>query len=52
MALFAVATEPFLRGFLKLENGVPSHDTFSRLFRCLPWVDTAFEAKPYDLFTI
>ena len=33
MALFAEAKEPFLRGFLKLENGVPSHDTFSRLFR-------------------
>ena len=33
MALFAKAKEPFLRGFLKLENGVPSHDTFSRLFR-------------------
>ena len=27
------AKEPFLRGFLKLANGVPSHDTFSRLFR-------------------
>jgi hypothetical protein len=24
-----------LRGFLKLENGVPSHDTFSRQFRQL-----------------
>jgi predicted transposase YbfD/YdcC len=35
MALFAVAKEPFLRGFLKLEHGVPSHDTFSRLFRLL-----------------
>ena len=35
MALFAAAKEPFLRGFLKLKNGVPSHDTFSRLFRCL-----------------
>jgi hypothetical protein len=33
--LFAKAKEPFLRGFLKLENGVPSHDTFSRLFRRL-----------------
>jgi hypothetical protein len=30
MALFAKAKEPYLRGFLKLENGVPSHDTFSR----------------------
>ena len=35
MALFAKAKEPFLRGFLELKNGVPSHDTFSRLFRCL-----------------
>jgi len=35
MALFAKAKEPFLRGFLKLENGAPSHDTFSRLFRNL-----------------
>ena len=33
MAAFAVAKEPFLRSFLKLENGLPSHDTFSRLFR-------------------
>jgi hypothetical protein len=35
MARFAEAKEPFLRGFLKLENNVPSHDTFSRLFRLL-----------------
>ena len=35
MARFAAAKEPFLRGFLKLENGLPSHDTFSRLFRQL-----------------
>ena len=35
MALFAKAKEPFLRSFLKLENGLPSHDTFSRLFRLL-----------------
>jgi predicted transposase YbfD/YdcC len=35
MALFAKAKEPYLRGFLKLENGPPSHDTFSRLFRNL-----------------
>ena len=35
MGLFAKSKEPFLRGFLKLENGVPSHDTFSRLFRTL-----------------
>ena len=35
MGLFARAKEPFLRGFLKLSNGLPSHDTFSRLFRRL-----------------
>jgi predicted transposase YbfD/YdcC len=35
MALFAVAKEPFLRGFLTLKHGPPSHDTFSRLFRLL-----------------
>ena len=35
MARFAAAKEPFLRGFLRLENGLPSHDTFSRLFRLL-----------------
>lgn len=35
MGLFARSKEPFLRTFLKLENGVPSHDTFSRLFRML-----------------
>lgn len=35
MALFAKSKEPFLRSFLKLENGVPSHDTFSRLFRMM-----------------
>ena len=35
MARFAKAKEPFLRGFLELKNGLPSHDTFSRLFRLL-----------------
>jgi predicted transposase YbfD/YdcC len=35
MAEFAAAKEPFLRGFLQLKNGLPSHDTFSRLFRHL-----------------
>jgi len=35
MALFAKSKEHYLRGFLKLENGPPSHDTFSRLFRNL-----------------
>jgi predicted transposase YbfD/YdcC len=35
MALFAREKEGFLRQFLKLENGLPSHDTFSRVFRLL-----------------
>ncbi len=35
MALFGRAKEPFLRRFLRLEGGVPSHDTFSRIFRLL-----------------
>lgn len=35
MGLFAKAKEPFLRSFLRLKNGTPSHDTFSRLFRAL-----------------
>jgi hypothetical protein len=35
MAVFAEAKEPFLRSILTLANGLPSHDTFSRLFRNL-----------------
>lgn len=35
MAEFAAAKETFLRGFLTLKHGLPSHDTFSRLFRML-----------------
>lgn len=35
MAVFAVAKEPFLRSIITLSNGLPSHDTFSRLFRNL-----------------
>jgi predicted transposase YbfD/YdcC len=32
---FAVDREALFRSFLKLENGLPSHDTFSRLFRLI-----------------
>jgi predicted transposase YbfD/YdcC len=42
MADFGEAKEPFLRRFLRLEGGVPSHDTFSRIFRRLD--PDAFEA--------
>jgi len=35
MALFGKSKERFLRQFLRLRHGIPSHDTFSRLFRHL-----------------
>ncbi|OIQ77712.1 transposase DDE domain protein [mine drainage metagenome] len=35
MEEFGRAKEPFLREFLRLKHGVPSHDTFSRVFRLL-----------------
>jgi predicted transposase YbfD/YdcC len=35
MADFGEAKEPFLRQILRLEHGIPSHDTFSRVFRLL-----------------
>ena len=35
MAVFAEAKQEFLGRFLPLRNGVPSHDTFSRVFRQL-----------------
>ena len=33
IAEYGTEKESFLRGFLKLPNGVPSHDTFTRVFR-------------------
>jgi predicted transposase YbfD/YdcC len=35
MAEFGAAKEPVLRQFLSLRHGIPSHDTFSRVFRRL-----------------
>ena len=35
MALFGRAKEEYFRLFLRLPHGIPSHDTFSRLFRLL-----------------
>jgi predicted transposase YbfD/YdcC len=35
MAEFGQAKEGLLRVFLRLEHGIPSHDTFSRVFRLL-----------------
>lgn len=42
MADFGAAKEGLLRQFLRLEHGIPSHDTFSRVFRILDPI--AFEA--------
>jgi predicted transposase YbfD/YdcC len=41
MALFGRSKEKLLRQFLRLEYGIPSHDTFSRVFRALD--SAAFE---------
>lgn len=53
--LFSEMNEEWLREFLTLENGIPSHDTFSRVFRMLDpvelgdrllaWVDAVHEQK-------
>ncbi len=42
MAVFGRAKEPLLRSILSLPHGVPSHDTFARIFRMLD--PEAFEA--------
>lgn len=46
-AEFAEDREPLLREFLRLENGLPSHDTFSRVFRLL---DPAAFARAFEAF--
>lgn len=50
-AEFAEDREALLREFLRLENGLPSHDTFSRVFRLLDpdAFGRAFEAFLGDL---
>jgi hypothetical protein len=35
MELFGDTKEPWLRTFLELPHGIPSHDTFNRLFTAL-----------------
>lgn len=47
LAGFAGDREPLLRGFLRLENGLPSHDTFSRVFRLL---DPAAFGRAFEAF--
>ena len=50
-AEFGEDREPLLREFLRLQNGLPSHDTFSRVFRLLDAAafGRAFEALLADL---
>lgn len=49
-AEFAKSKEEFLRQLLALEHGVPSHDTFSRVFRILD--PRAFEAAFRDFISL
>ena len=35
IALYGTQKEPFLRTFLELPNGIPSHDTFNRVLKFL-----------------
>lgn len=42
MELYAQEKEAFLRSFLKLPNGIPSHDTFNRVF-------SAIDSKQFEL---
>jgi predicted transposase YbfD/YdcC len=46
-AEFAEDREPLLREFLGLKNGLPSHDTFSRVFRLL---DPAAFGRAFEAF--
>ena len=48
IALFGRAKETLLRTILLLEHGIPSHDTFSRVFRILD--PNSFE-KVFQRFT-
>jgi predicted transposase YbfD/YdcC len=48
MEEFGKAKEPLLRQFLKLEYGIPSHDTFTRVFRML---DPEAFAEAFGRFT-
>jgi predicted transposase YbfD/YdcC len=53
---FGLAREPWLKNFLKLPNGIPSHDTFARVFQLLDpnefqqrfqqWVHTVIDHLP------
>ena len=59
---YALAKEDFLRSFLDLPNGIPSHDTFNRVFsnidsgefeQCfIQWVSTLLKLQPKEIIAI
>lgn len=62
VATFGRAKEAWLRGFLALPNGIPSHDTFGRVFALLDpeafaqgfsrWVATLRTMLPHEIIAI
>jgi len=62
MENYARAKEEFLRSFLDLPNGIPSHDTFNRVFsnidshqfeHCfIKWVSTLAQLQPKEIIAI
>ena len=62
MESYAQSKEDFLRSFLDLPNGIPSHDTFNRVFsnidseqfeNCfIEWVSTLAQLQPREVIAI
>ena len=62
MENYAQSKEEFLRTFLNLPNGIPSHDTFNRVFSNIDsaqfescfiiWVNTLAELQPKQVIAI
>jgi len=62
MELYAREKEAFLRSFLELPNGIPSHDTFNRVFSAIDstqfeacfieWVQSITELVPKEIIAI
>src|SRR5260221_2555690 len=59
---FGKAKEEWFKGFLKLRHGIPSHDTFNRVFQALDpkqflecflrWTQSLREAIPQELVAL
>ena len=62
IADYGVAKEGWLRSFLELKNGIPSHDTFNRVFQLLDaeawekafreWVTHAFDKELGNIISV